>query len=333
MRQRLLCILISGLACAVSLRGADFGLRLYGGWSYADRGDLNRSITGWRDYYEGRQSAAFSSSYDLGLMHGASELGIEAVLALSRRWSLSLGIGSVFQKTSGQISTTSVEHYEIMDPLLESGSVDFEETTEQKPRYTALTIPVVLSLDYRLPLGSRWGLILGGGGGIYWGRLELRESYSLSSESLTEVPTANGFVQYVDRLKTTGEYSEVLTSLGFGLRGRLGLEYRLSSSTFLSVSILGRWVSMRGWKGSRHDTSKWQWVYGLWGAYSAEGKDDRTEDGTLWSDELHDDVTGNSYPILVFGRSSPSSDSRPARIDLSGFSVRLGLGFRFGGES
>jgi len=333
MPKKLLGVLISGLVCAVGALGSDFGLRLYGGWSYTDGGDLNKSITGWREYYGDRRSAGFSSSYNLGAMHSASELGAEAVLALSRQWNLSLGIGYISQKTSGQIFTRSVGHEEVTDSFPEPGAVDFEQTTEQRPDYTLLTIPVTLSLDYAFALGPRWRLTLGGGGGIYWGRLDLQESYNILSESVAEEPTANGIVRYIDQLRTTGEYSEELTSRGFGLHGRLGLEYRLSSSTFLSVAVLGRWVNMKGWEGSRRDASEWQWVYGLWGANSAEGQDERTEDGRLWKHDLRDDVTGESYPILVFGESAPSSGSRPARINLSGFSVRLGLGFRFGGKA
>jgi len=330
MRQKLVGILGAGLICVVSAMGSDFSLRLYGGWSYADGGDLNKSINGWREYYRDRRGAGFTSSYNLGTMHGAAEIGAEAVLALSQRWSLSLSIGYVSQNKSGQIFTRLVGHDEGLDSFPDPWQVDFEQTTEQRPRYTRLTIPVTLNLDYAFVLGTRWILTVGGGGGIYWGRLDLEESYNISSETVAEEPTANGVVQYVDRLRTTGEYSEKLTSTGFGLHGRLGLEYRLSSSTFLTVAVLGRWVNMKGWEGNRRDASEWQWIYGLWGAYSAEGTDERTENGQLWKYGLRDDVSGKSYPILVFGESAPSSDSRPARIDLTGLSVRLGLGFRFG---
>ncbi|MGB7296958.1 MAG: hypothetical protein WBC70_15345 [Candidatus Aminicenantales bacterium] len=330
MPRKLLGVLITALVCAVSAMGSDFSLRIYGGWSYADGGDLNKSIAAWRDYYSGRQSAVFSSSYNLGAMHGALELGSAAVLALSRCWSLSLGVGYITQEKSGQISTRSTRND---GSLPETWTVDFEQTTEQRPRYTRLTIPVTLSQDYAVVLGTRWTLTLGGGGGIYWGRLDLQESYDISSESIAEEPTANGIIQYVDRLRTTGEYTEELTSTGFGLHGRLGVEYRLSPSTFLTASVLGRWVDMKGWEGNRRDASEWRWDYGLWGAYSAEGTNERTESGQLWRRELRDDVTGKSYPILVFGESAPTSGSQQPNINLSGISVRLGLGFRFGGNA
>jgi hypothetical protein len=332
MRQKFLGILLSGLVCAAGALGADFNLRLYGGWGYADGGDLNKSINSWREYYRDRRGGTFSCSYNLGTMHGAPELGAEAVLALSRQWSLSLCVGGVFQELGGQIFTRTVEDEEAPGSFPEPWVVNFEQTTEQRPRYTGLTIPVTLSLDYAVVVGTRWTLTLGGGGGVYWGRLELRESYNIVSETIAEEPAAGGIVQYIDRLSTTGEYSEELKSTGFGLHGRLGLEYRLSPSAFLTVTVLGRWVNMKGWEGSRRDASEWQWEYGLWGAYSVEGRDERTEDGQLWKHDLLDDKTGKSYSILVFGESAPSSGSRQANIGLSGVSVRLGLGFRFGGN-
>ncbi len=330
MLQKLIGILAGGLICVLSAGASDFSLRPYGGWSYAAGGDLNKSINGWREYYGDRRGGGFTSMYNLETMHSATEFGVEAVLALSKRWSLSLGIGSVSQEKSGQIFTHLVMKEESLDSFPNPWQVDFEEKTEQRPRYTRLTIPVTLTLDYALVLGTRWTLAVGGGGGIYWGRLDLEESYNITSETIAEEPTANGVVQYIDRLRTTGEYSESLTGTGFGLHGRLGIEYRLSSSTFLTVAVLGRWVNMKGWEGDRRDASDWQWVYGLWGAYSAEGTDERTENGQLWKHELRDDVGGKSYPILVFSESAPSSDSRPARIDLTGISVQLGLGLRFG---
>jgi hypothetical protein len=332
-RQKFLLILISGLVGAAGALGSDFSLRLYGGWSHVDGGDLNKSITGWREYYGDRRGAGFTSLYNLGTMRGGSELGAEAVLAISRHWSLSLGVGGVFQKLAGQIFTRTVGDEDASGSFPEPWAVEFEQTTEQRPRYTRLTIPVTLSLDYGIALSSRWTVTLGGGGGFYWGRLDLQESYNITSESIAEEPTANGTIQHLDRLRTTGEYSEKLTGTGFGLHGRLGLEYRLSPSIFLNVAVLGRWVNMKGWEGSRRDASEWQWEYGLWGAYSAQGQDEWTEDGQLWKQELRDDMTGKSYPVLVFGESAPSPDSRPAGINLTGFSMRLGLGFRFGGKA
>jgi hypothetical protein len=332
-RLKLFGILLVGLIGAVGLRGSDFSLRLYGGWNYTNGGDFNKSINGWRDYYKDRRGEGFAALYNLATMHGGPELGAEAVLKLSRRWSLSFSVGGVFHELAGQIFTHTWLDEDVTGSFPEPWSVEFEQRTEQRPFYSRLTIPITLGLDYAVLLGTRWTLTLGGGGGFYWGKLDLQESYNITSESVASEPAADGALQYIDRLRTTGEYTEELTSTGFGLHGRLGLEYRLSPSLFLTCSFLGRWVNMSGWEGSRRDASEWSWEYGLWGAYSAEGRDEENEDGQLWRHDLRDDVTGKSYPVLVFGESAPSPDSRPAGINLTGLSVRIGLGFRFGGKA
>jgi len=325
-------LLLPGLFFAAGALSSDLSFRVYGSLGYVDGGDLSRSISGWRNYYQGRQGDGFSSTYDLGEMHGSSELGAEAVLALSRRWSLSLGVGYVQQGTRGEITTQITQHENIIISPSERETIDFAETIARNPVYTKSTIPITLSLDYSLALNAEWTLMLGGGGGIYLGNVDLRESYDIDSESLSELQTGDGVVQYIDRLTTVGDYSEKTKSTGFGLHGRIGLNLKLGPSTFLSVTILGRWVNMKSWKGTSHDASEWQWTYGLWGANSAEGTNERTENGQYWTYDLGDEKSGKSYPILAFRDTGPSPSSKSANINLSGISIRVGLGFRFGGK-
>ena len=326
-------LLLAVILFTVGAFSSDLSFRVYGGLGYVDGGDLSRSISGWRNYYQGRQGDGFSSTYDLGEMHGTSEIGAEAVLALSRRWSLSLGVGYIRQNARGDITTRTTRHEDITIGSSEQWTVNFEQTTEQNPVYTKSTIPITLSLDYSLALNAKWTLTLGGGGGIYPGRLDLREPYNIQSESISEHQTGNGVVQYIDRLNTVGDYSEKTKSTGFGLHGRLGLNLQLGSSTFLSITVLGRWVNMKGWEGTRRDTSEWQWTYGLWGANSEEGTDERTEDGQYWTYELKDEKSGKSYPVVLFRDAELSPSSKPANFNLSGISIRVGLGFRFGGKN
>jgi hypothetical protein len=329
---KILIFFLTGTFLSVGVFGADLSFRVYGALGYADGGDFSRSISGWRSYYEDRQDSGFSSSFDLGEMHGTAELGAEAVLALSRRWSLSLGAGYVHQRTSGEITTQTSRHEDIAVSASEQWSVDFEETTEQRPVYTKSTIPITLSLDYSLALSAKWTLTLGAGGGIYLGSLKLRESYAIDSESISEQQMGNEVVQYVDQLTSVGDYSEKTKSTGFGLHGRIGLDLKLGPSSCLSITILGRWVNMKNWKGTYHDASEWQWTYGLWGDHQVEGSDERTGDGQYWTYDLKDEESGKSYPILAFRNAGPSPSSRPANFNLSGISIRVGLGFRFGGR-
>jgi hypothetical protein len=330
---KIFILLLTGFFFTAGAFGSELSFRVYGALGYVDGGNLSRSISGWRSYYQDRQGDGFSSSFNLGEMHGTAELGAEAVLVLSRRWSLSLGVGYVRQKTSGEITTRTTQHEVITVSPPEQWTIDFEQATKQSPVYTKWTIPLTLSLEYSLALNAKWTLTLGGGGGIYLGNLDLRESYDLQSESISEQQTENGVVQYIDRLTTGGDYSEKTKSTGFGLHGRIGLDLRLGPSTYFSITVLGRWVNMKNWKGTRHDASEWQWAYGLWGDHQAEGTDERTEEGQYWTYDLKDEKSGKSYAVLVFSDTGPSPASKPANFNLSGLSIRVGLGFRFGGKS
>lgn len=332
--SKLLVILLAGVfLLPVGALSSDLGFRVYGGLGYVDGGDLSRGISGWRSYYQDRQGDGFSSSYSLGEMHGTAELGGEAVLALSRRWSMSLGVAYVRQKTSGEITTQTIRQEIITPSSSELWTVDYEQTTEQNPVYTKSTIPVTLSLDYLLVVNAKWTLTLGVGGGVYPGRLDLRESYELESGSISKMQTEEGVVRSVDELTTVGNYSEKTRCTGFGLHGRIGFELELGSSSFLTITVLGRWVDMKGWKGTRRDASEWQWTYGLEGGQSAEGTDERAEYGQYWTYNLEDEKSGKSYPIAVFRDAGPSSSSRTASFNLSGVSLRVGLGIRFGGDA
>ena len=320
------------LLLAGGARGTELTFRIYSGAGYVNGGDLSRTISGWRSYYEGRQGSGFSSSYNVGEMHGTLELGFETFLTLSRRWSLGLGVGSISQRTDGEVETRTTSRELVTVSPTEQWTVDIERATSQNPAYSKSTIPITLSLEYAWAINDAWTLTLGGGGGIYLGRLKLQESYQIDSETKSERPTDNGVVQYVDRLVTAGEYSEETKSAGFGLHGRIGLDLRLGPSTRLSICVLGRWVNMENWKGTRRDASEWQWTYGLWGDHQAQGTDERTEDGQYWTSDLTDETSGRSFPVAVFRSAPPASSSKPANFNLSGLSVRVGLGFRFGGR-
>jgi hypothetical protein len=329
---RFLILPLAGLLLAGSALGTDLSFKVYSGAGYVDGGDLSRTISGWRSYYGQRQETGFSSSYNVGEMHGSLELGFEAIVSLSRRWSLGLEVGYVSQGTDGEVETRRTSREILTVSPTEQWTVDTERMTSQNPVYSKSTIPVILSLEYALAISDAWTLTLGAGGGVYFGRLGLEESYEVDSDTTSERPTESGLVRYIDRLVTSGEYSEETRSTGFGLHGRVGLDLRLSPSLRLSISVLGRSVNMENWKGTRRDASEWQWVYGLWGSQQAQGRDERTEDGQYWTSDLTDETSGRSFPVAVFRSAAPAPASKPANFNLSGVTVRVGLGFRFGGR-
>jgi len=323
-------------ACFLVLNAAavEFSLKINAGPAWMNGGDLNKSISGWRQYYEDRQSPIFSSSYRMNEIHGAYEVGAEVMVKLSSRWSIGLGIGFLPRSQNGEISTklASRENYTLS--ATQSGTVSREETTSQLPSYEVKAVPITLSAYYLLPVGEKYRLYLGGGGGLYSSRYRYHEEYSYRFNYTDDQHSAGSSVQYVDRYSSTGEYRETAKTQTFGFHGSAALDIKIRPSFFITFEVLERWVNFKGWEGEKTDSYDWTHTWGLWGAYSDQGETDESYSGKLWRVDVHSDQTGKSYPRLVFSEEEPvSADyaaAKPASISLTGFSARIGFKFKFG---
>jgi hypothetical protein len=335
-RIRFLFLLFGILFGAGSSAAIDFSLKVYSGWSWIDGGDLNASISGWRHYYQDRHQLndRFTFSYDLAEMHGADEAGGEVIIRFTPRWSVGLGAAFLRQRRTGKISTTLITgEYSPLSPSQWIQTYLIEESS-QFPLFIRETIPITLTLGYSVPLGETYELNLGIGAGVYLSSLSYEEEYSYRLEYTEDRHAGDSLVRYADWYDTSGRYTENTTSKAVGLHGKLGLDVRLTSFLFLSIEVLGRWVAAKNWEGNKSDAYEWWHTWGLWGSYSDSGKEEESYDGKLWRVDVRSDQTGNTYPRLVFSAEEPVSSSytnvRPANINLSGFSIRVGLGLRFG---
>lgn len=323
-------------ACLPALNAAavEFSLKVNGGGGWTNGGDVNKIISGWRQFYEDRQSPAFSSSYNVGEIHGTYEVGAEIIVDIFPRWSIGLGTSFLFFNRNGEISTrlATQENYTLSPS--QWGSLSIEETTSQSPSYELEAIPITASAYYRLPLGEKYDLCLGGGGGLYVSRYRYKEEYSYRFDYTDDQYSANSSVQYVDRYSSAGEYSEAAKAQGLGLHAVAALDLRINPSFFITFEVLGRWVNLDGWEGKKSDSYDWSHVWGLEGAYSERGRVDESYDGNLWRVDVRSDQTGKSYPRLVFAEEEPVSADyaavKPANINLSGISARIGFKLKFG---
>jgi hypothetical protein len=312
----------------------EFSLKINQGWAWMSGGDLNESISGWRQYYQDRQSSSFSSNYGLAEMHSTYEVGAEVAVSLSSRWSIGLGASVLSYGQKGEVSAklATQENY-ILSPT-RWGTVSLEEITSQQPENEFLTVPIILSVYYLLPLGEDYSLYLGGGGGLYLSRYRHKEAYSYSFNYTDNQFSANSSVLYVDKYASVGEYTETAKTQDFGLHAVAALGIRISSSFSIAFEVLGRWVNLDGWEGEKTDSYNWTHTWGLSGVYSENGKTEESYDGGLWRVDARSDQTGKTYPRLVFSGEKPVSADytavKPANISLSGFSARVGLKFRFG---
>jgi hypothetical protein len=267
-------------------------------------------------------------------MHGAYEAGAEAAVRLSSRWGIGLGISYLPFSRSGEVSTDLFTQENYTHPPNQWGTISVEEKTARSPIYEVETVPITLSVYYLLPLGEKYQLYLGGGGGLYLGQYRYSEKYSYRFDYTDDQYSANSSVQYVDQYSSSGEFSEKAKTQAFGVHAAAALDIQISPSFLVSFEVLGRWANLDGWQGKKADAYDWTHTWGLWGAYSDKGSEDESYNGKLWRVDVRVDQTGKSYPRLVFSEEEPVSADyaavRPAHINLNGLSVRIGFKFRFG---
>lgn len=111
-----------------------------------------------------------------------------------------------------------------------------------------------------------------------------------------------------------------LKGIGFGPLGKAGLELRISSPLTLLFEVEGRYARTARLKGRQ----KYSYYSPIDNEYFVSGEAEGTlQIGT--SDKTVMGLTGDFPDLSV----SPSQSMRPARLDLSGFSCRLGVRFRF----
>lgn len=332
--KRIVILILYAYLLVLNASAIEFSLKINGGWGWTDGGDLNKSISGWRQYYEDRQSPSFSSIYSVREMHCTYEVGAEVMVKISSRWSIGLGTSFLPFSQNGEISTKYAAQQNYTISPSQWGTVSVEETTSQSPSYEIEAVPITLSAYYLLPLGEKYDLCLGGGGGLYLSRYRYKEEYSYRFNYTDDQYSANSSVQYVDRYSTAGEYSETAETQAFGLHAAAALDVRISPSFFITLEVLGRWVNLDGWEGEKADSYDWTHIWGLGGGYSDKGTEEESYDGRLWRVDVRSGQTGKSYPRLVFSQEEPVSVDyaavKPANINLSGISARIGFKFKFG---
>jgi len=150
-------------------------------------------------------------------------------------------------------------------------------------------IPIKLSAFYFSPLSDKWAIQFHAGLGYYFAKTMLN-SRTVGSES---------DVYIIDS-----------KAEGFGFHGGVGLEMKLSSNLSLLVEAAGRYASISGFTGSVTYREQFGW------------------DGTLRYWEAKTSYS-DWYGYIDLTGAAPTGEnvrtSRDAKIDFSGFSLRIGV--------
>lgn len=158
-------------------------------------------------------------------------------------------------------------------------------------------VPVTAGILYFLPLSSKAKVSLGAGAGYYFAKLT--DGYRLEDD------TGYWFTRSPDT-----------KSCGLGFHGSIGLEYSVSQSVAILIEGYGRYAKISGFEGTENVANSLNW--------SDSSK------GTLYYYEV-DRGTG-WYPVVILKETVPSGsnvrDVREAKVDFSGFTIRIGLKIR-----
>jgi hypothetical protein len=199
---------------------------------------------------------------------------------------LSVGLGSGYIRHATASQVTYV-----------LGFIDVKERIN--PRLTV--IPIELSLHLQLPLGRVFSLDLYAGPGYYLGTLDYEYRMDLSLLGL------DGYDVYT--------FSSRRGAVGF--QGGLGLEMALGSRLALVLNIGGRYARLVDFKGDWTEEGGGDfWDY----------SDNGSGDGMWYYAWTYN---AKKYDQVAFQAERPTgslvSDVRPARVDLTGFCLTLGL--------
>jgi len=329
MKHKPILILVCALLLLPKVMFSQFSIRIYGAGNWIGGGDLNRDIKSWNSYYSDRNKNPYSFQYDVRELHILWEGGAEVIYDISSRSSIILGLGFLRGATEGKITSHFSQKQDYHNSPFDFGTVNIDEQSQQQPEYHLQAIPVSITLNYSFPLGDKGGFFFGAGGGYYFGKLRYSEVYQYNFDYSDDKDLSGSFVQFVDQYQSSGVYSEESTCRTIGLHVKGGLELKIGENLFFFIEALGRRAHFGNWKGSKKDAYNWTHTWGFWGANSDKGSLDETSDGKLWMGELMSDETGKSYGLLVFSEEEPTSllytMARPAKIDLDGFSLRIGI--------
>lgn len=162
-------------------------------------------------------------------------------------------------------------------------------------------IPMTITASYRLPVWGRLSFRAAGGFAVYFANIRWEREYLFVTSWITD----------------KGMESWHASAACLGLQGHIAIEYAIGPRLSVVLEGGGRWARFSGPRGP--------WTLKGSDTLSGDYADSGTR--TLWRYDATPE--GRSYPVWVLSDAEPhpvfSAGVEPARIDLSGWTLRAGL--------
>ncbi len=275
-----------------------FSVKLTGGLGYVAAGDINKVLgsvnDSFKDARENNQQSVVGEIRKLNSW--TPDWEAELRMDLSARFGVGIATSGAFER-NGESSLTFT-YYNYTDSGL---AKPWAHTLTYKSDIKA-SMPIRLNFYYCLNRGARRSIVLSAGIGYYSGKMSATRNF--------EVIRA-----------TVGDYSEktdweVRRQSAIAFHGGADVEYSLSKRLDLVMEMRGRFVRITPFKGTMAYENNWGEKY--------------ISVGTLYYFNMWSGWTPGSYSRLeVWDKQSEFFrdiyDIRKARLDLSGFSLRIGV--------
>jgi len=273
-----------------------FSIKVTHGTNYSFWGDINRYLESVNNNYIfefWRKNAPERVVGEIKTLNNWTD-GWEAELRIDLSPKIAIGIA-----TSGAIRRKN------------ESSLIYTYIGAPGPQVTGFTyepeviaqMPVRLGIYYILPYGSKTSFYFNAAVGYYSGKIADYLKY--------EVTTPSGGYDWISR------YNETERKSSLGLHCGFGVEYNLMRNLVLVVEAQGRYVKIKGFKARAY------YEY----CHSMPGE----ETGTLYYFTKYNMGIDARYADLIVWEKPPygtvydAADIRKAVLDLSGFSLRVGV--------
>jgi len=264
-------------------------LRLYGGFSQAEAGDLNEGLDGYFEILELYSALGFGSTTGgYNRLRTGYNFGADLILQVTRH--IGIGIGAGYMRFSqSSLLTWSVE----------------PETIETSVAPTLSAVPIRAGVFLTLPLGKRLNLTADGGVAAYAAlKLDWQQRLAYSD---------GDWVEWSVSASRNAPFDNI------GFQGSLGLEYMVSQKVGLFVEALGRYARFKNFEKAT--------AVGKSNAGDSETIEGRIYLETYTFDEgSWSQFTVEETPPIS---DSPSYVYTEPKIDLSGISIQAGFRIRF----
>jgi hypothetical protein len=315
------------------------GIYLGGGLNNINGGDLNgvirdykQLISDYNDFYLTNYTVSWDEFKQI------TDWRAEVMVNITSSLSFGLGVEYFNYKIQRGSITLNDADSGIVDGGLYYYNYTLTDNYQFAPQQELTVIPVTFNLYYFIPIGNIAEVFFKAGVSYNIGRLKYNETYQSDYQYQADYYGSDDsfWYTYVDNYTEDGTYSYDVKSNESGLQAGIGLDIKPLSFITLVIEGSYRSVNFKNWNGSGSDNWSFdeQWGRSDLGYSTDSGNESEAWSGKIYYYELYDSDLDKQYGFLSLHETPPQvsefiKNPRTGKINLNGFSLRVGLRFGF----